>query len=176
MGAITPTLGIPYVTGADGINAYPAADKAQAEALDSLLSGGSKAAWGWAKQNAAQAIPDQGAGVLMSGLTLDGASVGVTLQSGNALRAPTKGIYLMTGTVAWAASAAGGRVLYLNLNGAQILKVIGIASTAGTSIVGTFTCPMNAGDLLTVTLWQSSGAALNTNVPGYACGMTLTRL
>lgn len=172
----TPVFALPYVEPAAIVHDYPAADKAQAQAVEAALLGGPKAAWGWAKQLSAQSVADSGVGALMSGLTLDSSSTNVTLVSGNALRAPSAGIYHIGASVAWAGSNVGGRVMYLNLNGVQVIRFVGIASTAGTSIVGSFVCPMAAGDLATVTLWQSSGAALATSPQINGCGFTLTRL
>jgi hypothetical protein len=170
----TPILAIPYVDPAAKPAAYPAADKAKADRLEAVLTG-TGAAFGWARQTAAQSVPN---GVLttLTGLVLDTASTGVTL-SGTSLRCPTAGLYLVTAAVTFTHNPTNGRALFIRRGGTVVLRVVSAVgdNTTGTA-AGSLVLPCAAGDLIDVGAYQSSGAALSTDPNSNGCSFQLARL
>lgn len=102
--------------------------------------------------------------------------------SAGAVAVPATGIYRVSGTVFFSSSAAGQRASVIGLNGSAVAG--GYAQLPFTSVAGSYILPTatvivaaNAGDLLSVMGFQSSGGAINTNVSGtFTSSIAIERL
>jgi hypothetical protein len=88
-----------------------------------------------------------------------------TVSNTSRLTCQTAGIYLVIGTVQWAASAVGIRVLRLLLNGAT---AVGYDQPGAIPVVQTVTglYSLAAGDYVELSAYQNSGGALNMDANG----------
>ena len=164
------TNGLPYPAASD-IPDVPRDVQALADAIDPYV----KPVWGWAKATASLTIPS-GAFTQLSGLSLDAASTGVTLQ-GNALRCPTSGLYQISAFVTFNYASAGGRSVFVNRNGAILLRTVAaIGANTTSTLVASLVYPLVAGDLITITTYQSSGASLTTDPANNGTSFQLNRL
>ena len=81
------------------------------------------------------------------------------------LTARVAGVYVITASIAWANDAAGFREVHLRVNGSADIAAESSGPTTGNSapqqsIVTTF--HLNKGDYVEATVWQTSGAALES--------------
>lgn len=170
----TPICALPYPELTDVAN-VPADMRELAEAVEGSFLGQTGVAFGWAKASAAQSIPTAVVTPL-SGLTLDPGSVGMAM-SGQSLRAPTNGLYLINAFVTLTFVAAGARSIFVRRNTASYLRITGATGTGSSNtMAGSMVYPLVAGDLIDVGVYQSSGAALATDPNTGGVSVQLVRL
>lgn len=137
-------------------------------------------AFGWAKQLGAQSIPSSNAtllGASPAALTLDASSVGVTLQNGNALRAPSTGLYQINFSVLFAFNSSGTRSSHLARNGTVMMRAVAaVSTTTSSSATGSVALPLTAGDLITLLCYQSSPGSLAIDTGDNSSSFSILRV
>ena len=111
------------------------------------------------RASAAQSVPNATITPLTTDVS-DGMTGGVTYASG-AFTAPRGGVYMVTARVGWVSNTTGVRLLYVKRGSSYLARFSG--SLTGT--VGAIPVLCSAGDTIGVDVYQTSGAALNTD-PG----------
>lgn len=130
-------------------------------------------AWGAMRQNAAQAIPDVTLTALDWTTRTDTAEKGVT-PGNTGLTIVVPGLYQVTGQVNFASNATGIRHARLTINGNVIIEGTGTNAVTGafTRIRADGLLRLTPNDVVNLQVYQSSGAALNTNI---AAGSNMIR-
>lgn len=123
-------------------------------------------AYGSMRQNAAQSIPDSTWREYNFGTRTDTVSNGVTLGS-NGLTIVVPGLYQVTASADFAANSTGQRHSRLVVNGSAAIEGTGGDRAAGGDIMrlrADGILKLAAGDVVNVSVYQSSTAALNTSI------------
>lgn len=145
-------------------------------AWTSLPSSGYMQPFGTMRQSAVQAIPNAGFTAMSWANRTDVTERSVTAGSaGFTIIAP--GIYSINATPTFATNATGQRHSYISVNGTNAAQG---ASVAPQSQLARLNCSailsLAAGDVVNVSLYQNSGAALNTDIGDGTCTLTIARI
>lgn len=116
-------------------------------------------------KTAAQSIPNATFTVLnFPAESFDDADFHDNVTNNDRITIPVSGVYIGACFIDWASSSAGQRITRIVLNGASTLFQTNESSNATVTApehTGTWMARLNAGDYLTCSGYQNSGAALN---------------